>query len=132
MSTFDREKMAEVQRNVVRAIDERNPLLFATLYTEAGALLPSDGRVVRGRNSIADFFGNWLTAGFVKQTLADVELTVGDAVAVEEGLATAGYADGSEISSRYLVVHVRQDDGSWLMHRDIWTQVGHDVAVEVS
>jgi uncharacterized protein (TIGR02246 family) len=122
MSRFDIDQMTRVQRSVERAVKEKDPQLFASLYSETGAMLPQDGRIVQGRAAIAEEFGNWLDAGFVKQTLEGVELTAGDTVAVEEGVAIAGFADGSEVRSNYIVVHVRQDDGSWLMHRDIWTR----------
>jgi uncharacterized protein (TIGR02246 family) len=121
MSEFDSHKLEGVQAAVVRAIDECDPELFASLYEPAGALLPADGTVIRGRDAIAAFFKSWLADGFQTQTLEGVELTVGDAVAVEEGVAIAGYADGSSKRSNYIVVHVRQPDGTWLMHRDIWT-----------
>ncbi|KXX60921.1 YybH family protein [Rhodococcus sp. LB1] len=125
------EHLAEVHRSVVRAIEERDPALFASLYTDAGTMLTPDGRAVRGREAIAEEFGNWLAAGFVKQTLEDVNLTIGDTVAVEEGIAIGEFVEGSEVRSNYIVVHVRQDVGSWLMHRDMWTHVGADVPAEV-
>ena len=121
MNTFE---LAKVHRAVVQAIDERNPALFASLYTADGALLPPDGRTVRGRAALAEEFGNWLAAGFVEQKLEGVSLVAGDGLAVEEGVAVGGFADGTSARSNYIVVHVRQDDGSWLMSRDIWTRVG--------
>jgi ketosteroid isomerase-like protein len=52
--------------------------------------------------------------------LADVD------VAVEEGQAIAEFTgDDGTTSHRahYVVIHQRQSDGSWLMHRDIWTAI---------
>ncbi|RZL84129.1 MAG: SgcJ/EcaC family oxidoreductase [Rhodococcus sp. (in: high G+C Gram-positive bacteria)] len=132
MSTFDREELADVHRSVVRAIEDRDPALFASLYTDTGTLLTPDGRSVGGRDAIAEEFGHWLAAGLVAQTLEDVELTIGDTVAVEEGRAIGEFAAGSEVHSNYIVVHIRQDDGSWLMHRDIWTRIGAHIPAEVS
>ena len=103
MNTFD---LSEVHRAVVQAIDERNPALFASLYTEDGALLTPDGRTIRGRTAIAEEFGNWLAAGFVEQKLEGVALLTGDGLAVEEGVAVGGFADGSKSRSNYIVVHL--------------------------
>ncbi|PBC46122.1 hypothetical protein CJ179_23645 [Rhodococcus sp. ACS1] len=132
MSTFDREQLADLHCSVVRAIEDRDPALFASLYTSDGRLLTPDGRSVHGRDAIAEEFGNWLRAGLVTQAVENVQLTIGDTVAVEEGRAIGEFAAGSEVHSNYLVVHVRQDDGSWLMHRDIWTHVEADAPAEVS
>ncbi|GAA4489741.1 hypothetical protein GCM10023094_51820 [Rhodococcus olei] len=131
MATFE-EQLAETHREVVRAIDERDPARFASLYTDTGMLLTPDGRSVRGRNAIAEEFGAWLAAGMVGQSLDAVELTVGDTLAVEEGVAVGEFVDGSEARSNYVVVHVRGDDGIWLMHRDIWTRIGAGVPEGVS
>ncbi|MFC9786326.1 YybH family protein [Rhodococcus sp. NPDC127528] len=131
MATFE-EHLTEVHRNVVRAVDERDPGLFASLYTDAGTLLTPDGRAVRGRAAIAEEFARWLIDGFVRQSLENVQLTVGDTVAVEEGVAVGEFAGRPAVRSNYVVVHLRQDDGSWLMHRDIWTRVGAGVPAEVS
>lgn len=121
MTEFSAAALRAVQESVVRAIDNQDPELFASLYALEGTLLPADGSVIRGRDAVAAFFKNWLAEGFQTQTLEGVELIVGDTVAVEEGLAIAGYADGSSVRSNYIVVHVKQPDGTWLMHRDIWT-----------
>lgn len=123
MPAFDTTRLADVHGTVLRAIDARDAGLFASLYTTTGALLPPDGRTVRGREAIGAEVQSWFDAGLVGQRLEGVDLTVGDRVAVEEGVAVGSFADGTEARSNYLVVHVRQDDGSWLMDRDIWTRV---------
>lgn len=127
MTTFE-EHLATVHGGVVQAIEDKDPELFASFYAEVSVLLPPDGRRVLGRGAISEEFGNWLTAGFISQTLENVELTVGDTMAVELGIAVGGFADGSKARSNYVVVHTRQDDGSWLMQCDIWTRAGDAVA----
>lgn len=124
MSSFTAEAMREVQAQVVRALADNDPDLFASLYAPDGALLPPDGSVAHGRDAIAAFFKGAVEHGFRTQTLEDVQLTVSNTIAVEEGIAIAGFANGSSVRSNYVVIYTQQPDGSWLMHRDIWTAKG--------
>jgi uncharacterized protein (TIGR02246 family) len=123
---FDQAAMIRTQRAVVAALKDRDPVAFANLYTEDGTLYPPDGSTHRGRAQIESAFAGMLAAGFSNQTVRDVELLVDDRLAVEEGLAVAEFTrDGLSTTGRahYVVIHQRQEDGGWLMWRDIWTAI---------
>jgi uncharacterized protein (TIGR02246 family) len=123
---FDHECMVRTQQAVVAAVRERDPVAFANLYSEDGTLYPPDGSAHRGRPQIESAFAGMLAAGFSNQTVQDVELLTDGEVAVEEGVAVAEFTlDGLTTSHRahYIVIHQRQDDGNWLMCRDIWTAI---------
>lgn len=125
-AVFDHEALALVHRAVERAIAAKDCDGFADLYTTDGALLPPDGSLVSGRTAIRSAFSDWLKAGFVRQSVELVDLRSDGSIAYEEGRAVGSFrADVETVhkSSRYLIVHLRQQDGSWLMHRDIWTAV---------
>jgi uncharacterized protein (TIGR02246 family) len=131
---FDHECMVSAQQAVVAAVRRRDPVAFANLYSEDGILYPPDGSVHRGRAQIESAFAAMLVAGFSDQTVREVELVVDDRVAVEEGVAVAEFTlDGLTTSGRahYIVIHQRQDDGTWLMWRDIWTAIPECAAAPV-
>ena len=124
---FSAEELAKVHAAVVRSIEEQNAAMFASLYTEDGALLLPDGSVVSGRSAIAEAFEAWIAAGFVRQEVEVLDLYSNWDLAVEEGRAAGTFQtdDGYVVhSSNYVIVHRRGIDGEWLMHRDIWTAVG--------
>ena len=118
--------MVRTQEAVVAAVREKDPVAFAKLYSEDGTLYPPDGSAHRGRAQIESAFAAMLAAGFSDQTVRDVELLIDGQLAVEEGVAVAEFTvDGLTTSHRahYIVIHQRQDDGNWLMCRDIWTAI---------
>ncbi|GEL20220.1 YybH family protein [Pseudonocardia asaccharolytica] len=124
---YSREQLAEVHAAVVRSIEQKDAALFASLYTQDGALLMPDGQVVQGRTAIERVFSEWLDLGFVQQEVEVVEFTSDNLIAVEEGRAAGTFRDdaGETVHcSNYLIVHRLEADGVWRMHRDIWTSIG--------
>ncbi|MFD6065140.1 YybH family protein [Rhodococcus wratislaviensis] len=124
---FSNEDLAKLHATVVRSIEEQDVAAFASLYTEDGALLLPDGSVLSGRPAIAEAFGDWLAAGFVRQEVEVLGLYSDGDLAVEEGRAAGTFKTDTGYvirSSNYIIVHRRGADGQWLMHRDIWTSVG--------
>lgn len=127
--TFNATQLADVHAAVVRSIEEKDAEMFASLYTEDGALLLPDGSIISGRGAIAGAFKSWLEAGFVRQQVEVIDLHSDGSLAVEEGRAAGTFSTeaGEQVSqSNYLIVHLLGADGRWLMHRDIWTAVGKD------
>ncbi|PXY23314.1 hypothetical protein BAY59_26910 [Prauserella coralliicola] len=123
---YSREQLAEVHAAVVRSIEQKDAVLFASLYTGDGALLLPDGQIVQGRLAIEQAFSGWLAAGFVRQEVEVVEFYCDNLLAFEEGRAAGTFRDavGETVQrSNYLIVHRLDADGVWRMHRDIWTSV---------
>lgn len=124
---FDREKLATVHRAVATAIADKNPDALAALYEEGGSLLPPTGQVIQGRAAITAVVGELLVHGLSGQRVEVDELVVSGDLALEAGRAYVeirDHAGGFDVSeNNYLIVHRRQQDGSWLMWRDIWTAV---------
>ena len=120
--------LSVVHRAVVEAIETGDAHLFASLYEHDGRLLPPDGTVVRGRDAIAVAFQSWLDLGFCGQRVEVDEFTTSGDLAVEAGTAYGEFrtpdGGGTNVAvSNYVIMHRRQQDGSWLMTRDIWTAV---------
>ena len=118
------EELAHVHASVVRSIETRDAALFASLYTEDGALHLPDGSAISGRAKIGAAFETWLEAGFVRQEVEVLALISDETLAVEEGRARGTFSTptGDQVSeSTYLITHRLQPDGRWLIHRDMWT-----------
>lgn len=131
MSAFDEAAMAAVQEEIARTVTAGDAPAFARLYGPEGMLLPPDGSVISGRGAIEAGFAAMLDAGFRKQTVLWSRLTVDVDSAIEEGQAAAEFETPSGVDVQrcnYLIVHRRQDDGAWLMERDIWTAIPADAA----
>lgn len=125
MTVFDENRLAAVHRAVVIAIAEKDAHGFAALYEPDGSLLPPDGRVIRGRAAIRAALTALLDRGLQGQRVEVDDLLADGELAVEVGRGFMRTAAG-ESESNYLIVHRRQPDGSWLIWRDIWTDVPGD------
>lgn len=101
---------------------------IAALYTPDAMVLPPDGDMVKGRDSIKQMWASALKQmGLkdVKLDTLDLEIT-GDA-AYEVGEATLGLE--TEPGKRQtavvkFVVVWKKVDGQWRLHRDIWNTKG--------
>nr|WP_223204939.1 nuclear transport factor 2 family protein [Gordonia jinghuaiqii] len=121
--------MTRVYDAINTAVHNRDGAAFADLYTPNGSLMTPDGAIIAGTDALRDAFERWTEAGWVDQHAELVELTIDDRIVVEEGRSVGTFrVDGAETVARnnYIVVHVRSDDGRWLMLRDIWNTVSED------
>jgi ketosteroid isomerase-like protein len=99
---------------------------MAAQYVGDAVLVPPNGRMIAGRDSIRAF---WTPRNPDFRTLAHSlttdRLEVAGDVAVEVGTwrqeGQLGGADPRESAGRYLVVWRRQPDGAWKMQFDSWT-----------
>ena len=90
------------------------------VYTADARVLPPDAEMVRGRDSIAQF---WTAAaqqlGVQRVQLETMELEPMGDHAYEIGRATLTLAGGQQVTGKYVVIW-RQEDGRWKLHVDIW------------
>jgi uncharacterized protein (TIGR02246 family) len=91
------------------------------LYTSDAQLLPANSDFVRGADAIRAFWQTVIDMGLKEASLETIELeTYGD-TAIEVGRYRLLAADGvAADSGKYLVVW-KDDNGTWKLHRDIWT-----------
>lgn len=96
---------------------------LAGLYTEDAVLLPP-GRVVRGREAIADYFAPSPGRRNLSHSMRPDDLRIHGDTAVDSGTWTNVWqVDGGEprrAEERYLVVWRRGDDGRWRIEYDMW------------
>lgn len=111
---------------IARAVEQKDASGFVGLYTPDAALMTPDGSIISGRDDIREAFVRFTTAGWVKQEAELVELIMSEDVVVgQERTRGTFLVDGQTVVARNncLIVYTRQQDGRWLMHRDIWNTI---------
>jgi uncharacterized protein (TIGR02246 family) len=94
------------------------------MYTEDAAVLPPGGARVDGRAAIAEFWTGAIAAGLADLDLVTAEvIPAGEGAVVEVGTLTlSAPGEGGarvNVAAKY-IVHWKQVDGAWHLHRDIW------------
>jgi uncharacterized protein (TIGR02246 family) len=94
------------------------------MYTEDAAVLPPGGARVDGRAAIAEFWTGAIGSGLGDLDLVTTEvIPAGEDAVVEVGTLTlSAPGEGgarTTVAAKY-IVHWKQVDGAWLLHRDIW------------
>ncbi len=109
---------AALQKNAeafVEAFDKGDAKALAAFFTEDADIIDQDGRQIKGRKAIEETYTKIFAAAKGAKLLITVNSVhvVSPDLAIEDGLTEVKPADGGPPStSRYTVVHVKQD-GSW-------------------
>ena len=125
-STAAAQAIAQSAQAFSRALERGDAEGMAAQYVDDAVLVPPNGRVIAGRDSIRVF---WTPRNPDFRTLAHSlttdRLEVVGEVAVEVGTwRQEGQLEDDqprESAGRYLVVWRRQPDGAWKMQFDSWT-----------
>jgi uncharacterized protein (TIGR02246 family) len=120
MGEIDDSTVAGLKATLVRAFEQGDAELAASLYGPGARLLPPGAPVITGEQAVRDFFQRRFDAGSDGGVLETVRLEEYGDVAVEEG--RYGRRAGEELldSGKYLAVFRRQADGGWRWAIDIW------------
>lgn len=109
----------------VAALGRADTATLATLYTADATLLPPAAAPISGRDAIRRFWQAGLDAGIVAIHLDAARLDRDTRLAYELGRYELRLEpEGSETivdRGNYLVVHSRQDDGTWRRRVEIFT-----------
>jgi uncharacterized protein (TIGR02246 family) len=123
MNNAVRQAVDEGNRKFGAAAADKDYARMAALYTENAKLLPPDAPIVAGKQAIEEF---WRTAanalGLIDVTLKTIDLEVTGDTAYEIGEADLKLSSG-QAKVQYLVVWLRDGDGQWRLHRDIWNNM---------
>ena len=117
---------AEIQAGIAKwsaAFDRQDAAAIASCYTNDGQLLPVNSDVVSGRPAIEAFWQNMFGLGVTHADLSTTEIhhTPGARQAVEVGRYTIHAGHQLADTGKYMVLWAQQPDGTWGLHRDIWT-----------
>jgi ketosteroid isomerase-like protein len=120
MDENDDRTVAGLKAALVRAFEQGDAGLAASLYEPGARLLPPGAPVITGEDAVRDFFQRRFDAGSDGGVLETVQLHEYGDVAVEEG--RYGRRSGEQLldSGKYLAVFRRQPDGAWRWAIDMW------------
>jgi ketosteroid isomerase-like protein len=120
VGTIHASTIDELKATLVRAVEQGDAALAASLYEAGARLLPPGAGVITGGDAVLDFWKRRIETGADGGFLETVERAEYGDVAVEEG--RYGRRSGEELldSGKYLVVFRRRPDGSWRYATDIW------------
>lgn len=121
MSRDIRPQIESVNAQFASALKRGDADGIANLYTEGAQLLPAHSDFVRGTAAIRTFWQSVIDRGLKGASVETIELEVYGETAIEIGryrLLAANDAVADQ--GKYLVVW-KHDNGTWKLHRDIWT-----------
>ena len=120
MGEIDDRTVAGLKATLVRAFEQGNAALAASLYEPGARLLPPGAPVITGEDAVREFFQRRFDAGSDGGVLETVRLDEYGDVAVEEG--RYGRRAGEQLldSGKYLAVFRRQPGGGWRWAIDMW------------
>jgi len=121
MSSDIRPQIESANARFVSAFRRGDATDMANLYTSEAQLLPANSDFVRGTAAIRAFWQRVIDMGLKGASLETVEVEGHGQTAIEVGryrLLAAGDAVADQ--GKYIVVW-KNDNGTWKLHRDIWT-----------
>ena len=120
-----RELIRQNNARFMEAIARGDAAAVAALYTEDAQVLPSNSPPIEGPADIQAYWTAALQSGIKSGRLETRDLELGGDLAVETGryqlvIQPPGGAQLTD-EGKYLVVWRRQADGSWKLHRDMFS-----------
>jgi uncharacterized protein (TIGR02246 family) len=120
VADIDASTIDALKATLVRALEQGDAALAASLYAPDARLLPPGAPPITGEAGVLDFWRRRIDAGSDGGVLETVRRDEYGDVAVEEG--RYGRRSGGQLldSGKYLVVFRRRPDGSWRFATDMW------------
>ncbi|HUF27288.1 MAG TPA: DUF4440 domain-containing protein [Gemmatimonadaceae bacterium] len=119
--TAAKSQIASANRAFMDVFARGDAALLASLYTRGAQLFPAHADVIAGTAAIATFWSGVMKLGIASAKLDTVEVEEAGDTAIEVGRYTLLTADGAPADRGKYVVVWHREDGSWKLHRDIWT-----------
>jgi ketosteroid isomerase-like protein len=108
-----------VNATFVQGMEKGDAATVASVYGAGARLLPPGSDVLTGP-AIEQYWQEALDSGMSGGALETVSFEEHGDVAIEEGTYAVQVGGAVVERGKYVVVHRRQDDGSWKWDRDIW------------
>ena len=100
---------------------KKDAALIATAYTTDAEAFPPNADVVKGRPALQKLWQSVLDSGITAFELKTTEVETAGNLAYEVGTYAMKTKDGKVADhGKYCVVY-KQENGQWLLHRDIWS-----------
>lgn len=122
-----RDAIASAIQTFTDAFGREDAAAIAAWYSADATLLPPDSPMVKGRDSIRDFWQGAMSMGVREARLTTLEVESRDDLAYEVGRFEMAVqpqgGERAEMTGKYVVVWKLGGDG-WRMHVDIWNGDG--------
>jgi len=109
-----------LKATLLRALEQGDAELAASLYEPGARLLPPGAGVITGEDAVLDFWRQRIAAGSDGGVLEAVRRDEYGDVAVEESRYVRRAGERLLDSGKALVVFRRRPDGSWRYATDMW------------
>jgi len=107
-------------RKFLAALSSGDAAGISTLYATNAQVLPPQSDIVRGRQSIEQFWKGVIDSGVKGATLKTLEVERHGDIAYEVGTYTMAGEGGKVLDTGKYVVVWKREHGQWKLHRDIW------------
>jgi ketosteroid isomerase-like protein len=120
MGEIDTRTIDGLKATLVRALEQGDAALAASVYARDARLLPPGGPPITGEAGVLEFWQRRIAGGSDGGVLEMIRRDEFGDVAVEEGRYGRKAGENWVDSGKYLAVFRRQDDGSWRYATDMW------------
>ena len=121
MSSDIRPQIETANTQFMSAFKRGDATALANLYTSEAQLLPANSDFVRGTAAIRTFWQSVIDMGLKGASLETIEVEGHGDTAIEVGrYRLLAVGDALADQGKYVVVW-KNDNGTWKLHRDIWT-----------
>jgi ketosteroid isomerase-like protein len=103
----------------MQGMEKGDAAVVASVYGAGARLMPPASDVLTGA-AIEQYWQGAIDSGVTDGVLETVSFEEHGDVALEEGRYTIRVGGAVVDTGKYVVVHRRQDDGSWKFGTDIW------------
>lgn len=119
MSTT-RQKIDEGNATWIKCFETQDSELLASVFHENGAILGSDGKIIKGRENVKEYMANWMhQIGPSKFTINTIDVYEIDDDIYEKGSYTLTISNGTYHEGKFVVVWKHEDNGRLYFYRDI-------------
>jgi uncharacterized protein (TIGR02246 family) len=124
LSDADRKGIQAVTDTWLKAMRSGDSSGVAATYTEDGMLLPPNQSVVKGREAIRHYLGQFPKILAFNVTLSEIEgqgnLAYTRGTYDVTTAPAAGQKNPGKESGKFIEIRRKEPDGSWLILRDFW------------
>jgi len=121
MTSDVRTQIESVNAQIGNAFKRGDATALAGFYTSGAELLPAHSDFVRGSSAIRAFWQSAIDTGLTGASLETIDVEGHGDTAIEIGRYRLVAAGGVVADHGKYIVVWKNDNGTWKLHRDIWT-----------
>ena len=124
LETATPEELSQMNKDFVKALNDKNAEVASLLYSEDASLLPPNEAIVTGRDNIKNYWQTALDAGTTDVSVSTISTGSDGDLGYEIGRFQLSYPgeDGKMLTEKgkFIEILKRQADGKWISLYGIW------------